>query len=610
MPHPPPTSWAAVGVQRVGLGVVGATRDTGAVSQPALELQFPIQRGWTDGPHRAMSLAIAEQSVDHGEVFTRRWIVDLILDLAGYTAERDLATMRAVEPSCGSGAFLGPIIERLSASLRAHGRPLSDASEAIRAYDLLERNVKLSRDLLIQALIASGHAPEEAVRFAAVAVTRDDYLLRDREHESADFVLGNPPYIRLEDIPPDRTAAYRQSCPTMGGRADIYVGFLEVGLTSLKPGGVLGFIVADRWMHNAYGARLRKFVASGYSVDVTLKMHDVDAFEEQVSAYPAISILRRGKQAASIVADTTKGFGPDDAAGLLAWTRSDRRRAVRNDRLEADILPHWFGGDTLWPSGSPASIRMIEELNDRFYPLEDRASGTRVGIGVATGADQVYVTTDELAAEPERMLRLSMAADTNTGSLVWSGHYLVNPWEDGHLVDLQDWPRLAAYFAANEASLRRRNVAGRFELGWYRTIDKVAPKLAERPKLLFPDMRMTSRPVFDPGGLYPHHNLYYVVSDTWDLKVLGGLLFSRVAEATVEAYCVKMRGGTLRFQAQYLRQIRVPRPQDITTSDAAALADAFERRDADAATEAALRVYGLPDGILTPRHMRSTVGGR
>ena len=108
-------------------------------------------------------------------------------------------------------------------------------------------------------------------------------------------------------------------------------------------------------------------------------------------------------------------------------------------------------------------------------------------------------------------------------------------------------------------------------------------------------MKLTIHPVLDEGGLYPHHNLYYVISDQWDLNVLGGLLLSRVAGAFVEAYAVKMRGGTLRFQAQYLRRIRVPHPSEISLKDQAALASAFRQRDVLAATEAAIRVYGIPD---------------
>ena len=55
--------------------------------------------------------------------------------------------------------------------------------------------------------------------------------------------------------------AYRRRCLTMRGRSDIYVGFIERGLDLLKPGGALGFICADRWMRNQYGADLRELVA-------------------------------------------------------------------------------------------------------------------------------------------------------------------------------------------------------------------------------------------------------------------------------------------------------------------------------------------------------------
>ncbi len=153
--------------------------------------------------------AIPDRAVEHGEVFTRRWIVDLILDLVGYEPGRDLARLVAVEPAGGTGAFLGPMVARLSASCRRHGRSLSDASRAIDAYDLLTRNVEASRRLVEKVLIDDGWPTEEAVTAAETWVRRGDYLLTARRPCSVDVVVGNPPYIRLEDVPADRMAAYR-----------------------------------------------------------------------------------------------------------------------------------------------------------------------------------------------------------------------------------------------------------------------------------------------------------------------------------------------------------------------------------------------------------------
>lgn len=551
-----------------------------------------------------------DPTAEHGEVFTREWVVDLILDLVGYSADRDLAGLVAVEPACGTGAFLGPLVRRLSASCRAHGRPLADARCALQAYDLLARNIAEARTLVRGLLVADGWGDREVGEVLEAWLQVGDYLLAPDEGSSADFVVGNPPYIRLEEIPDARMRAYRDACRTMTGRSDVYVGFFEVALRSLRPGGRLGFICADRWMRNQYGRHLRHVVSRRFAVELVMSMHDVDAFEERVSAYPAVTVMRRGEQGVAVIADTTARFGASDAREVLEYVQGAHATPVVNDHYEIAKVPHWFAGDDSWPAGGPQRIAMIEDLADRFGSLEDLRTGTRVGIGVATGADEVFITKTPPDVEDDRLLPLAMARDLSTGRLAWSGNYLVNPWlADGSLVNLRDYPRLRKYLEANKGKLAKRHVAEKAPANWYRTIDKVDGKLTAHQKLLIPDMRMNIHPVLDEGTAYPHHNLYYVVSDTWDLRVLGGLLLSRVAQAFIEAYAVRMRGGTLRFQAQYLRKIRVPQPSDLSPEDRDGLVMAFEKRDVAAATSIALRLYGLeelPDGL----DRRGTVSGR
>lgn len=537
-----------------------------------------------------------QEAVEHGEVFTRAWIVELILDLLGYTADRDLCTLKLVEPACGSGAFLAVVASRISESCRVHERPVSDASNAVRAYDLLDRNVEQSRSLVAERLRQEGWVAKDANDVAAAWVKQGDYLLQSNDEHRADYVVGNPPYIRLEDVPDDRMAAYRSACATMGGRADIYVGFYEVALRSLNPEGQLGFICADRWMRNQYGRRLRTMVTNHFSMDLALVMHDVDAFDDQVSAYPAITLISNKEQGEAVAADAKRSFGARQARDFVAWCMANGPTSFTTPAVEAARMPQWFPGENSWPAASPARLAVLEDLTERFRLLEDTQTGTKVGIGIATGADKVFLTKDEDLVEEDRLLPMAMVRDTISGTLNWEGTRLVNPWTaSGDLVDLAEYPRLAAYFEKHGEALRKRYVAVKQPERWYKTIDKVDHQLTRRHKLLFPDMKLRIHPVLDEGGLYPHHNLYFIVSDVWDMRVLGGLLLSRVAEAFVEAYAVKMRGGTLRFQAQYLRKIRVPDPEAISASDQAALADAFDKRDVEAATEAALRVYGLAE---------------
>ena len=425
-------------------------------------------------------------------------------------------------------------------------------------------------------------------------ITTGDFLLHEHSAGFADYVVGNPPYIRLESISRHVVDEYRRVCPTMRGRADIYVGFFERGLELLAPAGALGFICADRWMRNQYGADLRALVAGSFAVDTVLTMHDVDAFEDDVSAYPAVVVLRNEAQGQAVVADASAHFGPSDAADLVAWSAQVGRRALTRPTVEASRMDRWFDGDDLWPSGSPAQLALVADLEARFPPLEDPTTGTRVGIGVATGCDSVYITDDPGLVEPERLLPLLQAGDIASGQPEWSGRFLVNPWNGSGLVDLDRYPKLAEHLELNCDRLRGRHIARVRPQQWYRTIDRVHGDLQARPKLLLPDIKAASHPVLDDGRFYPHHNLYFVVSDQWDLEVLGGLLLSDVANLFVGAYCVKMRGGCYRFQAQYVRRIRVPAPATVSRRDQRQLAAAFRARDAAAATAVACRVYGIP----------------
>jgi adenine-specific DNA-methyltransferase len=208
-------------------------------------------------------VALAAPGVqNHGEVFTRRWVVEVLLDLTGYTIDCDLTRMHLLEPSCGSGAFLGPAVERLIVSAQGHGRDLASLGDAIRSYDLQAEHVQICRALCRDLLVAAGEPASAASALAERWVQHADFLLSGIEDRTADVVIGNPPYIRYDDLADNVLALYRSTWPTMRGRGDIYVGFIERSLGMLKPGGKVGFICADRWMRNQYGALLRELVAS------------------------------------------------------------------------------------------------------------------------------------------------------------------------------------------------------------------------------------------------------------------------------------------------------------------------------------------------------------
>lgn len=510
-----------------------------------------------------------------GEVFTRRWVVELMLDMAEYRG--DVSRLRVVEPSVGGGAFVGPIVERLAAS----GAPWHELRDSLRGYDLRAEHVQNCRAIARSILDSAGCPIAEELAEAWFQV--GDFLLADVPE--ADLVIGNPPYIRVENLDPALLAFYRHVCPTMTGRADIFVGFFEKGMDALRPDGRLLYICADRWMRNGYGRDLRAKVVREFAVDDVLVMHDADAFDDKVSAYPAIVNLRRGKQSKVTVATAGELFAESAASDYLRWRRGETSRWSSPD-AEAARMEHWHTTDAVWPDGSPDDLAWLSALDD--LPALERAD-VKVGIGIATGADKIYIQK-QADVEPSRLVPMVTPGAIKGPRFEWTGEHLVSPWHGRSLVDIADYPKLRSFYEHHGERLRSRNVAKRAAT-WWRTIDSFNPSLLERDLLVMQDMKLRSHPVRVPAGFYPHHGLTWFASDVWDLDVLGGLLLSDAVERQVAARCVRMRGGTLRFQPTVLRMVRIPQPTMVSAKTAVELASAFRAHDRVRASIAAASLF-------------------
>lgn len=87
-----------------------------------------------------------------GVVYTKSWVVDLMLDLSGYVSTEDLAKKLAVEPAAGDGAFLLPMVERLLKSASLHNRTFLECRNAIRAVEVNSLSAEMLRRTLLSFL--------------------------------------------------------------------------------------------------------------------------------------------------------------------------------------------------------------------------------------------------------------------------------------------------------------------------------------------------------------------------------------------------------------------------------------------------------------------------
>ncbi|ENO6478981.1 Eco57I restriction-modification methylase domain-containing protein [Enterobacter hormaechei] len=536
-----------------------------------------------------------------GAIFTRSEVVDFILDLAGYTEDQPLHEKRLLEPSFGGGDFLLPIIQRLLSAWRAarpNGTAVDDLGDAIRAVELHHDTFRSTYAAVVALLKREGLSANAATALAGRWLSQGDFLLAPLEGQF-DFVVGNPPYVRPELIPAPLLAEYRSRYQTMYDRADIYIPFIERSLTALSAGGNLGFICADRWMKNRYGGPLRSLVAERFHLKVYVDMVDTPAFHSDVIAYPAITIISREGGGATRIAHRPS----IDRATLTTLAGLLSTQTLPKDAGPVRELARVTNGAEPWLLASSDQMALIRRLEGAFPLLEE--AGCKVGIGVATGADKAFIGDFEsLDVEPDRKLPLVTTKDIMTGEVQWRGQGVINPFaESGGVVDLGDYPRLRRYLEARRDVIAGRHCAKKAPANWYRTIDRITPALAARPKLLIPDIKGEAHIVFESGELYPHHNLYYVTSDDWDLRALQAVLLSAVSRLFVATYSTKMRGGFLRFQAQYLRRIRIPRWADVPEPLRRELAEAAIKRDVQACNRAVFRLYGLS------REERSALGG-
>lgn len=522
---------------------------------------------------------------ENGVVYTKRWVVDMILDLSGYIPGSGIVDKTIVEPSCGCGAFMTVIAERLSSEVLSCGREWGEIAGSVRGFEIDPEAIAVTKSSVAAVLEQNGCPEDTATAIADAWITLDDFILSDVP--SCDFVAGNPPYVRATEIDREKRDRYCDALDCMTSGCDLYIGFFDKGLDILREGGVLCFICADRWLQNSYGKCLRGRVGKKCHIADLVRMHGVDAFDEMVDAYPAVTLIRKEPAAEPLrFVNCSSDFSGDDVGAVMEWLSNPCGPKI-GDRYQAFEVSRPNGAD-VYSLGDIETVSFVSEAREKLPDLKE--AGVRIGIGIATGCDDVFLTEDENVAEPSRMLPIFHMRDYRRGHAERK-RWLVNPWnDDGTLVDIDEYPKMKAYFESNSERLRARHVAKKSGGCWYRTIDKVIPGLADRDLLLMPDMAAQPDPVLS-HGLYPHHNCYWISSDEWDLPALGGILMADTTRRFIDAQGVKMRGGTLRFQAQYLKLVRIPRYSEVAIGVREGLREAFEARDREKATRFAEMAY-------------------
>ncbi len=490
---------------------------------------------------------------NHGVVYTKSNVVNYILDEVGYRYDKNLENIRILEPAAGNGSFALEIIRRLLYSSRKFQFNFIDA------FKRNIRFIEIDTDSYFQLIdTINNFLVQNQINYLineGNEIINTDFLTY-YFYEYFDCIVGNPPYIRHELIPEIVKKQYRKRFKTFKYRADIYILFYEKSLNLINRNGTLSFICSNRWLYNQYGRLLREEIAKKYNLKKILNIENTSPFDESVIAYPCITTIENTLR---------------EKETLYYESRSEfiDYNSITFNKIKNPTDSNW------------ENIFLKYNINNlALIGIEEQ--GFEIGIGVATGADKIFILNENKRNEIEnnRLLPIITTKDLLSDKIKWKKQFVINPYEDDKVCDLEKYPKLKHYFEQNKETLKKRHTAKANPEKWYKTIDKIKPELVSKPKLLLPDIAGIKKLHIDNGEYYPHHNLYYVTGQSVDkLKILASVLMSDFIREQLSNIGIRMNGGFPRFQSQILKKLRIPNISCFASDEKNSLIESYDKLD-------------------------------
>ncbi len=411
---------------------------------------------------------------------------------------------RLLDPGCGHGAF----IEGVLRWCRRHN--------ALRPEIV---GVELDPEKIREAKKRLRGEP-------SITLIRGDFLTI--ELDAFDYIVGNPPYVAIEELSEEERTQYRRLFHTARGRLDLYLLFWERVLRLLSPDGRLVFITPEKFAYVETARPLRKLLSSFQVEEVFFAPEDT--FPSLIT-YPTITTVTNRKPSKSTVVETRDG----------------KRKKI--------LLPS--GGE----SWQPVIHDSFAEI-DGARTLEDLA--LRVSCGVATGADEVFVhAATTLSSDLKRLSYPTLAGrELCLGKpLPEPRRRMLMPYDlEGRLLPEECLEALGEYLNRSEIRRRLESRTCVKRKPWYAFHETPHLKEILRPKLLTKDV--TPEPFFwidRQGDIIPRHSVYYVVPHATELlDPLADFLNSEEVRSWLRSHCHRAANNFLRVQSTILKKLPVP----------------------------------------------------
>lgn len=377
-----------------------------------------------------------------------------------------------------------------------------------------------------------------------------------------DFVLGNPPYVKIESIQEEKREQYKKLYESALYRFDLYMLFIEKGVKWLNSGGMFGYIISNMFIKRDSGRALREFILSNSSIIQFINFGDSGVFSE-VTNYPAIIILKKGSIAKNkIKVVRVKKPKKDILQEIAEKIRLDEYLGEYYDIFSTDqnIL-----SSAQWKFIPKIESKIMDKLENGSDLLE---SIVHVRRGLVTGANPVFITKDISEYEENLLRPIISGRNIEKWNIYWDGSFIIYPHiSRKNSVDINSFPKIYEYLSSHRSKLEQRYCVKRKNpRKWYELHDSCDPDWFARPKIVVGGISNKNEFAIDESGnFYCLDSSFFIVqklTSKINLRYLLGLLNSKPLEFYFKHIASVKRGKYYEYRSQYLDLLPIKIPNN------------------------------------------------
>jgi hypothetical protein len=192
------------------------------------------------------------------------------------------------------------------------------------------------------------------------------------ENVGFDIVIGNPPYIRIQELNKQSSIYFKSKYKTAFKNYDIYVLFVEKAVNDLmKLSGHICLINPTKFIKTDYGTKLKEFIYQNTLLEKFIDLTDVEVFDSVIT-YTGIFLLSKNK----------KSFFK------YVKLESNQTSYLKNlSKIEFDNISYDKIQEKTWLLSSQNLQIIFDKIN--YFPLLSEFSD--IFVGLQTSADPVYI---------------------------------------------------------------------------------------------------------------------------------------------------------------------------------------------------------------------------